>query len=92
MWKQPKCPLIKEWIYIHNGIFSAIKSCHLLQHRVSCKKKSEKDKTTWFHSYVESKKKTKFIDTENRFVVAREKGLRVGQNTWRVLRGKNFQT
>ena len=82
MWKQPKCPLIKEWIYIHNGIFSAIKSCHLLQHRVSCKKSQRKTKPHDFiHMWNLKKKKTKFINTEKKFVVAREKGLRVGQNT-----------
>ena len=33
----------------------------------------------------------KCIDTENRWVVAREEGLEGGQNGWKRIKGSNFQ-
>ena len=90
IWKQPKCPLIYEWLkmYSVHVQWNSIqpKGDRILlswQHGWILRVLSEihqmdKNKYVWFHSYVEYKsKRTKqkqHIDTENRLMTPKEEG------------------
>ena len=82
--KQPKRPLMDEWIYTHNGILFSHKKkiLHLWQHGWTLKafmltetSKLRKTNTVWTHIHWEFKK-TKLIEIETRFAVVRDGGIR----------------